>query len=403
VWWASSWDAKDSPLGRLLFAQDEDGNVAVEGATRMRPEAALKRLHEVAALASSAVVVETAGLRELPADWRGVPEPADELNVARFDWVLDDTWRRTSYSAITAPAHERPSDALVGSEPEQQGVADEPAGPPPTESPELPLSAMAAGPRLGTVIHSALEAADFADADLEGSLSRWLSHHAGTDSGLLGCASQVVAAGLARALRTPLGVPLDGLRLTDVTRADRLDELVFELPLAGGDAPLGDATLDRVAVLLAEWLPEPDPLAGYAKRLADPALAATLRGYLTGTIDLVLRTRDSAGRARYSVVDYKTNWLAVAGEPLTAWHYRPSALAAEMQRSHYALQALLYSVALHRYLSWRVTGYDPATALAGVHYLFLRGMVGDAGPSGVFSWQPPGQLIVELSELLDGR
>lgn len=403
VWWASSWDAKDSPLGRLLFAQDADGNVAVEGATRTRPEAARQRLHEVAALASSAVVVETAGLKELPADWRGVPEPADELNVARFDWVLDDTWRRTSYSAITAAAHERPSDALVGSEPEQQGVADEPAGPPPTESPELPLSAMASGARLGTLIHSALEAADFADADLEGSLSRWLSHDAGTDSALLGCASQVVAAGLAGALRTPLGGPLGGLRLTDVTRADRLDELVFELPLAGGDAPLGSATLGRIAVLLAEWLPEPDPLAGYAKRLADPALAATLRGYLTGTIDLVLRTRDSAGGARYSVVDYKTNWLAVAGEPLTAWHYRPAALAAEMQRSHYALQALLYSVALHRYLSWRVTGYDAATGLAGVHYLFLRGMVGDAGRSGVFSWQPPGQLIVELSELLDGR
>ena len=47
------------------------------------------------------------------------------------------------------------------------------------------------------------------------------------------------------------------------------------------------------------------------------------------------------------------------GEPLTAWHYRPAALAAEMHRPHYALQALLYTVALHRYLRWRVPGYDP--------------------------------------------
>jgi exodeoxyribonuclease V beta subunit len=82
-----------------------------------------------------------------------------------------------------------------------------------------------------------------------------------------------------------------------------------------------------------------------------------------------------------------------------------------MQRSHYALQALLYCVALHRYLTWRVAGYDPARELAGVHYLFLRGMVGgdarngqgDEGPTGVFSWQPPSELIIELSELLDGR
>ena len=74
------------------------------------------------------------------------------------------------------------------------------------------------------------------------------------------------------------------------------------------------------------------------------------------------------------MIDYKTNWLAAAGEPLTAWHYRPQALAVEMQRSHYALQALLYSVALHRYLRWRVPGYDPDADLLGIHYLFLRGM-----------------------------
>jgi exodeoxyribonuclease V beta subunit len=100
-----------------------------------------------------------------------------------------------------------------------------------------------------------------------------------------------------------------------------------------------------------------------------------------------------------------------------------------MQRSHYALQALLYSVALHRYLRWRVRGYAPARELAGVHYLFLRGMVGaragrdDAppgsdgplggrqtgdgplagSPTGVFSWEPPAKLIADLSELLDGR
>ena len=37
-----------------------------------------------------------------------------------------------------------------------------------------------------------------------------------------------------------------------------------------------------------------------------------------------------------------------------------------MQRAHYALQALLYTVALHRYLRWRLPGYDPERNLAGV-------------------------------------
>jgi exodeoxyribonuclease V beta subunit len=154
--------------------------------------------------------------------------------------------------------------------------------------------------------------------------------------------------------------------------------------------------------LLDAWLPAGDPLAGYAERLREPGLRRDLRGYLTGTLDLVLR----AG-GRYTVVDYKTNWLGGAGEELRAWHYRPAALAETMHHSHYALQALLYLVALHRYLRWRVAGYDPAGHLGGVAYLFLRGMTGpdapvvDGGRCGVFAWQPPAGLVPALSDLLD--
>ena len=79
---------------------------------------------------------------------------------------------------------------------------------------------------------------------------------------------------------------------------------------------------------------------------------------------------------RFAVVDYKTNWLGPIDEELTLGHYRPEALAHEMIRAHYALQALLYTVALHRYLRWRLPGYDPGDHLAGVLYLFLRGMAG---------------------------
>ena len=89
-----------------------------------------------------------------------------------------------------------------------------------------------------------------------------------------------------------------------------------------------------------------------------------------------------APASRFAVVDYKTNWLAPPGEELTAWHHRPAALAAEMQHAHYGLQALLYTVALHRYLRWRLPGYDPERNLAGVLYLFLRGMAGPDTPRG---------------------
>ncbi len=146
--------------------------------------------------------------------------------------------------------------------------------------------------------------------------------------------------------------------MCDVERSDRLDELQFELPLAGGDVPTGRLTLAAIGALLREHLPAGDPLHAYADRLDDPLLRQDVRGYLTGSIDLVLRVRGDGGATRYAIADYKTNWLAPPGEELTAWHHRPAALASEMRHRHYGLQALLYAVALHRYLRWRLPGYD---------------------------------------------
>jgi exodeoxyribonuclease V beta subunit len=218
-----------------------------------------------------------------------------------------------------------------------------------------------------------------------------------------------VLAGLRAALQTPLGPFVGGRRLCDFVRGDRLDELGFELPLAGGDRPSGWTGPAQIAAVLRAHLPPGDPLAGYAERLADPALRPCVRGYLTGSLDLVVRFAepDADGTPRFAVLDYKTNWLGGADGALTAWHHRPSALAAEMLRRHYGLQALLYAVALHRYLRWRLPEYDPDRQLAGVLYLFLRGMTGpdtpsiDGTPLGVFGWRPSGALVAALSDVLD--
>ena len=205
-----------------------------------------------------------------------------------------------------------------------------------------------------------------------------------------------------RAVETPLGPDWGGRPLRTLARRDRRDELSFELPLAGGDEPAKAAvTLDAIAAVFAD-LPADDPVAGYAERLADPVLATRVRGFLTGSIDLVARID-----GRHTVIDYKTNHLALPGETPTAWHYRPAALAAAMQDAHYPLQAALYLVALHRFLRWRLAGYDPDEHLGGVAYLFLRGMTGtdgplvDGRPCGVFAWQPPTSFVAALSDVLD--
>ncbi|MFY0406376.1 exodeoxyribonuclease V subunit beta, partial [Solicola sp. PLA-1-18] len=257
-----------------------------------------------------------------------------------------------------------------------------------------------------TLVHEVFETADFTTPDLAAHLVAEAAA-AGADR-FPGVGSVALGESLAAPITTPLGPLAPGLSLAHVGRADRLDELGFEMPMVGGDVPTGEATVGQIAELLRRHLPADDPMAGYADDLEVPVLLERrLRGFLTGSIDLVLRVRDDAGTPRHLVVDYKTNWVGNRDEPLTSWHYRPEATARAMRDAHYPLQALLYCVALHRFLRWRQPGYDPAVHLGGVLYLFVRGMCGpdtplvDGVPCGVFSWQPPAALVVALSDLLD--
>jgi len=423
VWWAGSYTSHDSPLGRLLFARDADGTVATSGTVVPEDDEVVERFQALAGEAPGRISVERSdGGRG--AAWARETAEAAVLSVRRFGRELDSHWRRASYSGITSAAHE----ARVGSEPEDLGVTDEapvdilgavPAARAALADSAAPdqleerlravpcaLAAMPGGVDVGSFVHAVIERSDFAASDLgaelvaavRGQHARWY-----VDIG----DPAVVVAGLTAAIQTPLG-PLAGeLRLRDIGPGDRRDELDFELPLVGGDRPTATLTVAAIGSLLRAHLPADDVLAGYAERLDDPALQQRLRGYLTGSIDSVVRLHDRDQTPRFVVVDYKTNWLGVDGETLSSWHYRPAALAAAMQRAHYPLQALLYSIALHRYLRWRLPGYSPERNLGGVLYLFLRGMTGAAAsrvgsqPCGVFAWRPPTALVEALSDLLD--
>jgi exodeoxyribonuclease V beta subunit len=435
VWWVRAYESQHSPLGRLLMSRDVAGNVAPSASYSPNEAAVHSRLRAVADRVPGQISVERCTAYPV-ARWAGRTPVPDELATARFDRGLDRAWRRTSYSGITAADQ----GDTVGSEPELPGITDEPddttrdagasgasggsgasgafgrAGVTPRDSNDVgeeaalrsvtsPLAAVPRGAEIGTFVHGVLERVDFSAADLAAAVTASALDERslrGTDYGSL----EQLSAGLVAALSTPLGPLLGGRSLRTFGLADRLDELRFELPLAGGDSPAGRILIADVARLFATSVPAGTGLDGYAARLASPALASHLRGYLTGSLDLVLRTHRS-GVPRYLVVDYKTNWLAPAGEPLSAWHYRPEALAAEMQRDHYPLQAILYMVALHRYLRWRMPDYRPEANLGGVLYLFLRGMSGpeaplaDGVPCGVFSWQTPPSMVAALSDLLD--
>jgi exodeoxyribonuclease V beta subunit len=226
----------------------------------------------------------------------------------------------------------------------------------------------------------------------------------------VGVPSGELAAALVPMHDTPLGPLGGGLTLRAIGLKDRLREMDFEIPLAGGDLndSAADVSLVDVGQLLGEYLADDDPLAPYAARLRSAALdRRPLRGYLSGSVDAVLRIPDGTG-FRYLIVDYKTNRLGEPDRLLTAADYLRPQLVSAMLHSDYPLQALLYSVVLHRFLRWRVPDYDLGRHLGGVLYLFVRGMCGadtpviDGHPAGVFSWRPPLELVERLSDLLAG-
>jgi exodeoxyribonuclease V beta subunit len=334
--------------------------------------------------------------------WSAPAAAPATLATAPFDRTIDADWRRLSYSSVTAGAEEEP----VGSEPDQVVLDDEPPDaeaavaaqedPAPLRSVPLPLADLPAGTELGSLVHAVLERIDFAAPGLEGALTSLVTQEAAW-RGVEIASPAAAAVGLLAAIETPLEV---GARLRDLTRADRIDEMVFELPLVGGGAPNGTLHPGDIADLLERHLDADDPLAAYPARLRGPGLSPVLRGYLNGAIDLVGRLPDG----RFAVIDYKSNLLG--GDPPSAFDYRPAALAVAMRRAHYPLQALLNLVALHRYLRWRLPGYDPDRHLAGAGYLFLRGMIGEDTPTdadgrcGVFWWRAPDGLVPALSDLL---
>jgi exodeoxyribonuclease V beta subunit len=343
------------------------------------------------------------------------PEPVpSDLDSRHFHRGIDTGWRRTSYSGLVRMAEPSGTSATTGvsSEPETTGLDDEVGDIPltqPASGPELPspMADLPTGAQFGTLVHAVLETADPLAVDLAAELESHMRKHSVWWP--VDVAPEVLAHALVPMHDTPLGPLADGLTLRQIGLRDRLRELDFELPLAGGDlrSEAPDIRLADVGTLLRAYLPADDALAAYAGRLTGGALGGqSLRGYLTGSLDAVLRVPDGAGQ-RYLVVDYKTNWLGDPDRPLTAADYDRPRLVEAMLHSDYPLQALLYSVVLHRFLRWRVPDYDPARHLGGVLYLFVRGMCGantpvvDGHPSGVFSWRPPSSLVTALSDLLD--
>ena len=172
----------------------------------------------------------------------------------------------------------------------------------------------------------------------------------------------------------------DGLRLADIPSDQRIVEFEFQFPVE--HVPL--ARLRRLCAMHGQPHVVPASLD-----------ATTLNGMLTGFADLIVQWN-----GRFHVLDYKTNWL---GARLN--DYQGTSLDAAMAEHHYPLQALLYTVALHRYLRQRMDGYTAESHLGDSWYLFARA-VGLESTSqiglGVWRHRWPAALIEALDDAFAG-
>jgi exodeoxyribonuclease V beta subunit len=269
-------------------------------------------------------------------------------------------------------------------------AADEPAGAELPLEPALPEPAVAAedstpvdprfmGSRFGNVLHEAMENVDFA---------AW----AGWQPGL------PAPEGQAEVLRKALHD--EGYADADLEEGVAVlvplvgHTLTVPLPEGGALHSLGDG--ERRAEIDFHFAIEPTTVPALLQVLHAHGVSSGRRGFgqrrrleglMTGMIDLTY-VRDG----RWYVLDYKSNRLP---------GYSPDLLAIAMRHSEYDLQALIYTVALHRWLRFRLgAAYDYERDMGGIRYLFCRGL--DGTGNGVHVDRFPFALVDALDALFAG-
>ncbi|MEG3790845.1 exodeoxyribonuclease V subunit beta [Lysobacter sp. CCNWLW3] len=271
---------------------------------------------------------------------------------------------------------------------DEHGAQDEPeplALPAPQDLPIDVMELRFSGSRFGNAVHTALERCDFAAwgdwrrlglvPDGQEALLRAALHEQGyTDADIEGGGLEILARLVGATLTATLP---EGTRLADLAPAALRAEMEFHFAL-------NDASTSALLELLHAhgWLRARQAF-GHRRRLD---------GLMTGKIDLVY-----LHQGRYYLLDYKTNRLP---------SYDAAAIERAMDDSEYTLQALIYTLALHRWLRFRLgADYDYARDFGGTRYLFCRGldpMRSDAESAGIHAEVPPRALVEALDALFGG-
>ncbi len=334
-------------------------------------ETLLSLLHRMDSASPEGLHVEPVSTVPVPAPIPSAAGTRTELRAENFSREIDASFKVTSFTGLTtASDHPQPGmgdeTVLPGSSQDMPGegntLADFPRG---------------AGP--GIFFHSLLEETDFTETQSKATTA--LVRDKLTQFGFESDWEPAVCTMLRHLADITLD-PETGLSLSMIGQSQRLNELEFFHPLGR----ISPQDLSRVFALAGK------EHASFAERLGRLTFSPR-QGFMRGFIDLVFTYGD-----RYYLVDWKSNWLGPGPAD-----YGPKQLQASMEGGWYILQYHLYTLALNRYLTRRVAGYDYAARFGGVFYVYLRGVDPGLGPQfGIYRDCPAPGLIEELERRVMG-
>ena len=353
LYWGRATGWKKAALGYVLHGE--------EGLDKLDEDAMRAGVQRL--VAASSGTVEGRPAHNQQAAPRGHEAPRRALRAREQVRHFSHAPRIASFTSLTGHDEKTPG--------------PRPAVSPVERQPAL-FSDLPGGVRTGLLLHSILEYADFQQLDAieTGQLIERQLHAFGFDTAL----GPEVQRDLLSVATTPFTDAAEAPRLIDLSRDVQLRELEFTLRVDGPKLP------DLAEILRQHGAPAAAPR--YFERLADVS-GQTLQRFLRGFIDLMFEWQ-----GRWYVADYKSNTLPT---------YAPEGVNEAVQRTHYLLQAQLYTAAAQRYLKQRVVGYDPATQWGGALFLFLRGMRGrQSAGSSVFFDRQPAELLRAVDRWLGG-
>jgi exodeoxyribonuclease V beta subunit len=320
-----------------------------------------------------------------------------KLKVLKLTKPVNRAWRLTSYSAISsqqvhldmpAPGQDEGQDQVLSLVQGEEYTEQTPQQSDPEQSP----FSFERGANAGSFLHGVLENIDLQQPEQLAQVITQQSTWFGIGEEWHGCLENWLTDVLLAPFnaKAELESNIQALKETDTQAATQTPSI-----------SLSQLSTKQVKVEMEFHMPLHEVKVGdfnhiinqYFKQHARDYQFEQLNGMIKGFIDLMFEFE-----GKFYVADYKSNHL---GDSYDSYHY--AAMEQAMTGHDYHLQAILYTLALHRWLKYKLPNYDYHTHIGGAYYLFIRGMSQVKPGNGVYFVLPEKPMIEALDDLFLGK